>query len=41
MYIDNLLLASNIRAIFNIFEKFLVKKYNIKDLRKVKTIIKW
>ena len=41
MYIDNFLLASNIIAILNILKKSLAKKYNTKNLKKVKTIIRW
>lgn len=39
IYNDNFLLISNTIAIFNILKKFFSKKYNIKNLGKVKIII--
>lgn len=39
MQVDNLFLISNIIATLNILKKLIVKKYKMKDLKKVKTII--
>lgn len=41
IYINDFLLALNIIIILKALKKFLFKKYNIKDLDKVKTIIEW
>lgn len=40
MYIDNFLLAFNIILLLEELKKCLAKKYNTKDLREVKSIIK-
>lgn len=40
-YIDNFFIASNIMALLNFIEIALVKKYNTKKIREVKTIIRW
>lgn len=39
MYIDNFILVSNNASTLNKLKIELVKKYKVKDLRKVKTII--
>lgn len=39
MYIHNFPLAYNIRLLMKELKKYLAKKYNIKNIRKVKTII--
>lgn len=41
VYVNNFFLASNTISIFNALKQFLAKKYNAKDLEKVKTIIGW
>lgn len=41
MYVDDSLLASNTIAILNALKQSLAKKYNIKDLEEVKTVIGW
>ena len=41
MYIDNFLLVSNIMATLKALKVSLAKEYDTKDLRKVKTIIRW
>lgn len=40
IYTDDFLLTLNIKTIIKIFKKKSSKKYNIKNLTKVKTIIK-
>lgn len=40
MYINNFFLVLNIMDIFKILKKLLEKKYNIKNLSKIKIIIK-
>lgn len=40
VYIDNFLLVSNIIALLKGLKEYLAKEYNIKDLKKVKTMIK-
>lgn len=39
IYVDNFFLTSKIIAIFNILKEFFTKKYNTKNLAKVKIII--
>lgn len=41
MYVDNFLFAANLIKLLNEVKKLLVNKYDMKDLRKVKTIIGW
>ncbi len=38
VYVDDFLLASNIMVALKVLKASLAKKYNIKDLREVKTI---
>ena len=41
MYIDDFLLASNIMSLLEELKRCFAKKYDLKNLRKVKTIIGW